>query len=60
MAERKQTQKPPPVPTAHTVEFLLDVFSNNFSTGNSTAAEADRGRRFVHVREKLGGSSAQG
>ena len=47
------------IPTAHyTVEFLLDVFSNN-STGNSTAAElgavvaeADGDRRFVHVREK--------
>ena len=53
------------IPTAHyTVEFLLDVFSNN-STGNSTAAElgavvaeADKDRRFGHVREKLGGSSA--
>ena len=53
------------IPTAHyTVEFLLDVFSNN-STGNSTAAElgavvaeADNDRRFGHVREKLGGSSA--
>merc|ERR1719174_1290292 len=48
------------IPTAHyTVEFLLDVFSNN-STGNSTAAEVDGDRRFVHVREKLGGSSVQG
>ena len=54
------------LPTAHyTVEFLLDVFSNN-STGNSTAelgavvAEADGDMRFVHVRETLGGSSVQG
>ena len=54
------------LPTAHyTVEFLLDVFSNN-STGNSTAelgavvAEADGDMRFVNVRETLGGSSVQG
>ena len=53
------------VPTAHyTVEFLLDVFSNN-STASEAAlgavvAEADKDGRFVSVKEKLGGSSAAG
>ena len=54
------------IPTAHyTVEFLLDVFSNNLDRQldrrlGAVVAEADRERRFVHVREKLGGSSVQG
>merc|ERR1739848_910083 len=46
------------LPTAHyTVEFLLDVFSNNSTASElgAVVAEADKDGRFVSVKEKLGG-----